>query len=181
MTLTTTAEPVTAGPPAKTPTVGRLSVEYWTVAMDGQDSCGSCDATLTAVTDAIDAVRPVAERLGLAIEVAPRAVSTWAEALQHRIVASPTIRAEGLELTPSHQDESETRQWHWRGGETASTPFPAVVDLLVQALAARSRAVSDYLTNGGPAPYVRRYLQTAPAAEPSATGAASCGTSSGCG
>lgn len=153
----------------------RLSVQYWTVTMNGQDSCGSCDATLTALREAADQLRPLAGQLGITIDIDTRAVTTWSQVLDHAIVASPTIRAEGHELRPTHPDHTEQRVWHWRGTSTA-LPAEALTDLLVRALAARSQQIDDYVTRGGPAPYVRQYLPTAQPTIPTPDGTAStCG------
>jgi hypothetical protein len=157
-----TAERAPAGPDAVMPGV-RLVVEYWTVTMDGQVSCGSCDQTLTVVAEAVEDVRPLAERIGLAIEFQPRSVATLAEALDQQIVASPTIRAAGLELRPDHPDESEARRWEWRGTITTSVRPEALLEFLIQAVAARSQQLAGYLSSGGPAGYVRQYLQATPA------------------
>jgi hypothetical protein len=159
----------------------RLQVEYWTVTMDQQSSCGSCDETLTELSSVVDSVRPLAGRLGIAVEVVPRTVATWLEAVDHGIVASPTIRAAGIEVRPSHPDGSETRVWEWRGTTTGSPTPDALFDFLVRAVAVRSEQVSDYLASGGPAPYVRHYLQAAPsfhvpsAADAPASATGSCG------
>ncbi|HWM72641.1 MAG TPA: hypothetical protein VNQ53_02820 [Nocardioides sp.] len=160
-----------------------LVVEYWTVTMGGQASCGSCDDTLANVNTALDMVGLLAERLDLAIQLVPRTVTTWADAVSHGIVASPTLRAAGLELRPSHRDASETRLWRWRGATTASANPDAVADFLVRALGARSAQIDEYFASGGPAPYVRQFLRAAPAmetalaAEVSASGSCGCGPS----
>jgi hypothetical protein len=159
---TSTAEDAPAVPDAVMSRV-RVVVEYWTVTMDGQASCGSCDQTLTAVAEAVDDVRPLAERIGLAVEIQPRSVATWAEAMDQQIVASPTIRAAGVELRPDHSDESEARRWEWRGTTTSSVRPEAVLDFLIQAVSARSWQLAGYLSSGGPAGYVRQYLQDPPA------------------
>lgn len=73
--------------------VARLEVESWTVAMDDQESCGACDVTLSVVRDALEEVHSLADRLGITVGVVPRTVASRPEAVQHAIVASPTIRA----------------------------------------------------------------------------------------
>jgi hypothetical protein len=157
----------------------RLAVEYWTVTMDGQGSCGSCDQTLTEVGSAMDTVRPLAARLGITVDLLPRTIATWAEAVDHGVVASPTIRAAGVELRPSHPDDTDTRVWAWRGTTTTSATPEALLDFLVQALAARSQQLGGYLAGGGPASYVRQFLQAAPAAEAPASSACGCGPAAG--
>ncbi|MFD0900088.1 hypothetical protein [Actinomadura sediminis] len=151
----------------------RLIVEYWTVAMEDQDSCGSCDATLALLHEAIDAVRPFAERLGIVIDVAASKITTWDDAVEQGIVASPTIRAEGLEMRPVHPDGSQARVWSWRGTVGASPAPEALLDLLLRAVAERSRRLGAYLAEGGPAPYVRTYLRATAAADTAPT--ATCG------
>lgn len=136
-----------------------LVVEYWTVGMDGQDACVSCDQTLNVLDQAVDIIRPIAERLGITVNVRPRTITTWTEALDHGIVASPTIRVAGIELRPTHPDDSEARQWTWRGDATPAVASEAVLDILIRALAARSEQIGHYLSSGGPAPYVRQFLQ----------------------
>ncbi len=160
-TVTSAPQPVTH--PETAAPLARLRVEYWTVTMDGQSSCGSCDETLAVVTEALDTIRPLARRLGIAVDLLPRACATWADAVEHAMAASPTIRAAGIELRPSHPDNSEDRRWQWRGTTTASATPQALLDFLVQAIAARSREVGDYLASGGPRPYVRQFLRAASA------------------
>ncbi len=159
----------------------RLRIEYWTVTMNGQSSCGSCDETLTGLTQALGTIEPLARRIGIAVEVEPRACTTWAEAIDHAIAASPTIRAAGLELRPSHPDGSEARAWRWHGTTTSTASPQALLDFLLQAVAARSREVADYLDSGGPSPYVRQFLpadraiDTASEAPSSSDGGCGCG------
>lgn len=153
----------------------RLIVEYWTVAMNGQSSCGSCDETRTIVDHAIEAVRPLATQLGIHLDILPRTVTTTAEATNHAIAASPTIRTTGFELRPSHPDTSETRIWQWRGHQTASLPHEAALDLLLQALTTRSTQINTYLEHGGPSDYVRRFLTEHPNAETACEPAITCG------
>ena len=147
------------------PPGGRLAVEYWTVVMGSQDSCTSCDQTLAEVGSAVDTVRPLAARLGITIELLPRTITTWPEAVDHGVVASPTLRAAGLEFRPSHPDESDARVWEWRGMAASSAPPEALLDFLVQAIAARSQQLGGYLARGGPAAYVRQFLRAAPTAQ----------------
>lgn len=157
------------------PPMTRLTVEYWTVDMEGQSSCGSCDVTLTALQEAVATIRPVADRLGLAVDVVPRTVTTWSEAVENAIVASPTIRAGGAELRPAHPDGgTEERVWQWRGQQAGEAPAEALLDFLVQAVGVRSRAIGDYLAAGGPAPYLRRFLREAPAPDAPTMTAGSC-------
>ncbi len=156
------------------PPMTRLTVEYWTVAMEGQSSCGSCDVTLTALQEAVATIRPIADRLGLFVDVVSRTVATWSEAVENGIVASPTIRAGGAELRPAHLDGSEERVWQWRGQQAGEVPAEALLDFLVQAVGVRSRAIGDYLAAGGPAPYLRRFLREAPGPDASTMAAGSC-------
>ncbi|WP_433500727.1 DUF2703 domain-containing protein [Sphaerimonospora sp. CA-214678] len=153
----------------------RLTVDYWTVAMNGQDSCGSCDATLATLTEAIEMIRPLATRLGITIDVQPRTVDRWAEAIEYGISASPTIRAAGVELRPCHPDGSEHRLWTWRGETGAELPVEAALDGLLRALVARSAQLGGFLADGGPSPYIRQHLSTS--RQPTTIGGSSgCGT-----
>lgn len=178
-TMTTTHTTAAAHSPPAAGESTRLAVEYWTVTMEGQSSCGSCDATRTVVEGVLEDARPLAIRLGIYLEVLPRTIATWAEALDHGIVASPTVRAAGFELRPSHPDTSESRVWQWRGRQTASLPEDAALDLLLRALAARSAQIGEYLERGGPSAYLRRFLLEQPAPQPATD--ISCGAATGCG
>ncbi|ARQ70618.1 DUF2703 domain-containing protein [Streptomyces marincola] len=168
----TTAE---ATAPAALP-AARLTIEYWTVTMEGQTSCGSCDTTLTTLTDAAATLRPLAERLGIRIDILPRTVTTWAEAFEHGITASPTIRTATADLRPAHPDDTETRLWSWRGSRHTTLPEAALLDFLTRALSARSAEIGDYLDQGGPAPYLRRFLSEPAAAPATAPQETSCAT-----
>jgi hypothetical protein len=156
---------VSSTTPATATPAARLVIEYWTVAMDGLSSCGSCDETRAVIADALDTIHPLAQPLGIAVELLPRVCESWAEAVDHAIVASPTIRAAGSEFRPSHPDNSEARVWQWRGRITPALTPEAALDFLVQAIAARSQQLGDYLASGGPAPYVRQFLQIAQTSE----------------
>jgi hypothetical protein len=158
-----TEAPTPSGAAAATPET-RLVVEYWTVTMDGEGSCASCDDTLDVVNEAVAMIRPLAQHLGMTIELVPRTVATWSDAVDHEIAASPTVRAAGIELRPSHPDTSDTRIWNWRGTTSMSLPPQAVLDLLVQAVSDQSSRLGEFLVKGGPTPYVRQFLQEAPAA-----------------
>jgi hypothetical protein len=155
----------------------RLEVEYWTVSMEEQQSCDSCDDTFTALTDSVDTVRPLAERLGVVVDIVPRTVETWTEAVGHGIVASPTIRAAGIELRPVHPDNSEARFWEWRGATSSSVSSKSLLDFLIRALAVRSEQLNVYLADGGPAAYVRRFLRQAPRVETPEPASCGCGPS----
>lgn len=175
MTTTTAPAPATDGTtplPTESP---RLTVEYWSVTMDGQSSCGSCDETRTVVEHAIEAVRPLATRLGVHLDLLSRTVTTRAQAIDHAIVASPTIRAAGFDLHPTHPDTSENRIWKWRGHQTNALPEEAALDLVLRALTARSTQISAYLDHGGPSAYVRGYLTEKPTADTSCRPATNCG------
>ncbi|HEX2312596.1 MAG TPA: hypothetical protein VHJ17_02620 [Thermomonospora sp.] len=164
--------------PTDTPVAeARLVIEYWTVAM-GDASCDTCDSTLATLTGAVETLGPLAGRLGITLEVVPRTVSTWAQALEHEITASPTIRAAGVTLRPSHPDDTERRLWTWRGRTGTALPQEAVLDTLLQALAAHSSRIGDYLAQGGPSGYLRRFL-SAPASAPS-TRSAPCESGTAC-
>ncbi|PJF01994.1 hypothetical protein CUT44_00025 [Streptomyces carminius] len=175
----TDASPAPGSPPSPEPGA-RLAVDYWTVAMEGQDSCGACDETFATLTRAADTVRPLAAQLGITLDITRRTVATWQEAVEHGIRASPALRAAGTELRPAHPDDSEARVWSWRGAHHASLPLAAAVDFLLRAVAARSAQLGDFLSRGGPSPYLRRFL-TASAAEAPAAGAVACGPSGSCG
>jgi hypothetical protein len=151
-----------------------LAVEYWTVVMNGQGSCDSCDDTLGVLDAALEEVRPIAQLLGLAVEVVPRAVESWTDAVENGIVASPTLRAAGVELRPSHPDRSEARVWRWRGITTGSARLESLLDFLIRALAVRSEQINTYLVGGGPAPYVRQFLESAPVLAAVAPDSSSC-------
>jgi hypothetical protein len=168
------------GSPPSPESGARLAVDYWTVAMEGQDSCGACDETFAALTRAADTVRPLAEQLGLTLDITRRTVATWQEAVEHGIGASPTLRAAGAELCPAHRDSSEARVWSWRGAHHASPPSAAVMDFLLRAMAARSAQLDDFLSRGGPSPYLRRFLAV-PADGAPAAGTAACGPGGSCG
>lgn len=156
--MTTATTPALSPTTTTPPVAARLTVDYWTVAMDGQNSCGSCDAVQTALTGAAQTLRPLAETLGIVIDIVPRTVTTWEEAVEHGITASPTVRAEDTELRPVHPDDSETRLWTWRGTQYSAPPEAALLDFLLRALSARSASIGTYLTQGGPSPYMRQFL-----------------------
>lgn len=176
--MTATAHAATASDAAGSAPRTPLVIDYWTVAMGEEASCGSCDETLTVLDRAVDTVRPFADQLGIALKITPRTISTWDQALEHQITASPTIRAEGSELCPSHPDGTETRLWIWRGETTNSLQPQAALDFVLQALTACSRQLSDYLAHGGPSPYLRQFLSVSSATAPAATEA--CGLSAAC-
>ncbi|MDA8368397.1 MAG: hypothetical protein M0026_00825 [Nocardiopsaceae bacterium] len=177
--MTATAHAATASGAAGTPAPNApLVIDYWTVVMGEETSCSSCDETLTVLNGAIDTIRPLADQLGITVKITPRTVSTWDQALEHRITASPTMRAEGIELCPSHPDGTETRRWTWRSETTNSLQPQAALDFVLQALCARSRQLGDYLSRGGPSLYLRRFL-SAPVT-PEHGQATSCGAGGTC-
>lgn len=176
--MTTTAHTATASDAAGSAPRTPLVIDYWTVAMGEEASCGSCDETLTVLDRAVDTVRPFADQLGIALKITPRTISTWDQALEHQITASPTIRGEGIELCPSHPDGTETRLWTWRGETTNSLQPQAALDFVLQALTACSRQLSDYLSHGGPSPYLRQFLDAPATAKPGQP--ISCGADGAC-
>ena len=148
-------------------------VEYLTVEMAGQATCGSCDDTLTSLRSAIAAVEPLAADLGLQIRVEELAVRSHAQALEHEVVASPTIRSEGVVLAPAHVTGSEARRWTWRGDLGPEPSRGQLIDLLLAALMSRSQRLERFLASGGPDAYVRSHLlATEPAAVPEPAAAA---------
>jgi hypothetical protein len=97
-----------------------MVVDYWTVAMGDQISCAPSDATLATLMDAAKTLAPLAARLGFDLEVRPGTITSWVEALDHRVAASPTIRVAGRELRPVHDGPASYVRRYLRPAESVS-------------------------------------------------------------
>lgn len=166
----------------------RLEIEL--LALD-LATCTRCTDAAAAIEAALVDLEPILAQVGMGVRFAKRVVRTEAEAVEHRLLSSPTLRIQGedvaLELRESRCDDCcalasgssvDCRVWLWQGREYSSPPKALFLDALLRgyarAMAPRPAAAAD------PAPFVlpenlRRFFAARASAAPrGASHASSC-------
>ena len=134
---------------------GRLKVQL--LFLD-ENVCKPCGGTSQALDEAVELVSAGLEAMGTRLEVERIHIATREDAIDHRLITSPTIRINGVDIDPDRtQDECETcgdiaggdtkvdcRTWHWRGEVHSSAPVGKIVEaILAAAVSGKSEPGSD--------------------------------------
>lgn len=137
-----------------------LTVEVLGVEMSkqtGAAGCSSCDETRGRLVEALAAVQPLFDMVGVEPKIVDRWISSEHEARSERVSASPTIRIGSVEVKPQHVDNSEKgRIWQWQGKDYTQPPVGLLLDLLMKGYAQSQSA--DSLDAAAISPYLKQFF-----------------------
>ncbi|SFD14463.1 DUF2703 domain-containing protein [Tropicimonas isoalkanivorans] len=132
---------------------GSLKLEF--LFLD-ESVCKPCGGTGQALDEALQIVAAPLEALGVTLEVERIHVATREDAIAHQLVASPTIRIDGVDIDPDTtqgecascgeiaggQTTVNCRTWHWKGKVYSSAPVGKIVESILNAATAGTRETS---------------------------------------
>ena len=104
-------------------------------------TCARCVPTGDQLEKAVRLLTPVAEAMGIELKYRAIVVQSEAEAKQHALLSSPTIRINGRDIAQDIREsvcEScgdltgnnalvDCREWHYRGKVYSSAPLPMLL------------------------------------------------------
>jgi hypothetical protein len=110
--------------------------------------CARCVPTGDQLENAVRLLTPVAEAMGIALEYKAIVVQSEAEAKQHSLLSSPTIRLNGRDIAQDIREsvcescgdltENNTvvdcREWHYRGKVYSAAPLPMLLEAVMGAM-----------------------------------------------
>lgn len=136
-----------------------LNVTFLEVDMSsaGESSCGECDTTHQCLDGAIAVVEPLFRELGIEIQVKRELVKTAQQARELNFQASPTIRVEGHNLTPEHQEDGSCL-WTWYGERTTNPPKAMIIDTLLRGYVQSTPANQPAKAAAELHPYLQQFL-----------------------
>ena len=112
------------------------------------NTCKRCVPTGDQLRVAVNLLAPVAEVLGIDLRHHEIVVQTPAEAKEHALLSSPTIRLNGRDIAQDiRESECEScgdltinntsvdcREWHYRGKVYSAAPVPMLVEAIMGAM-----------------------------------------------
>ena len=112
------------------------------------NTCERCVPTGDQLRVAVGLLAPVAEALGIDLRHHETVVRTAAEAKEHALLSSPTIRLNGRDIAQDiRESECEScgdltanntsvdcREWHYRGKVYFSAPAPMLIEAIMDAM-----------------------------------------------
>lgn len=139
-----------------------LNVTFLEVDMSsaGESGCGECDSTRQRLDAAIAVVKPLFRDLDIEIQVKRELVKTAQQAQALNFHASPTIRVEGYNLAPEHQDDG-SRIWTWRDERTTNPPKAMIIDALLRGYVQSTPATQLARQATELHPYLQQFLNAA--------------------
>ena len=111
-------------------------------------TCARCVPTGDQLQKAVRLLAPVAEAMGIELKYRAIVVQSEAEAKQHALLSSPTIRLNGRDIAQDIREsvcescgdltENNTlvdcREWHYRGNVYSSAPLPMLLEVVMGAM-----------------------------------------------
>jgi hypothetical protein len=112
------------------------------------ETCKRCVPTGDQLKVAVNLLAPAAEALGIDLRHHETIVQTPAEAKEHGLLSSPTIRLNGRDIAQDiRESECEScgdltinntsvdcREWHYRGKVYSAAPVPMLVEAIMTAM-----------------------------------------------
>ena len=128
------------------------------------DQCNRCGRTLHQLEEAIAAVKPALDAIGLVIELEKRVVATIQEAEALGFVSSPTIRIGGADVLNTVTETAcdpcaelygcdgsiDCRVWPWRGETHEAAPAGLLVEAILHAAVNPSKPKAQVPWHGVP-------------------------------
>jgi hypothetical protein len=110
--------------------------------------CARCVPTGDQLQKAVRLLTPVAEALGIELKYRAIIVQSEAEAKQHALLSSPTIRINGRDIAQDIREsvcEScgdltennilvDCREWHYAGKVYSSAPLPLLLEAIMESM-----------------------------------------------
>jgi len=110
--------------------------------------CARCVPTGDQLQKAVRLLTPVAEALGIELQYQAIIVQSEAEAKQHALLSSPTIRINGRDIAQDIREsvcescgdltENNTlvdcREWHYEGKVYSSAPLPLLLEAIMGSM-----------------------------------------------
>ena len=110
--------------------------------------CARCVPTGDQLENAVRILTPVAEAMGIVLKYRAIVVQSEAEAKEHALLSSPTIRINGRDIAQDIREsvcescgdltENNTvvdcREWHYRGKVYSSAPLPMLLEVVIGAM-----------------------------------------------
>lgn len=123
-----------------------VTVDVELLALD-LNTCTRCTGSLANLETALALARPVLEAAGIVARVQRRVIATEEEARRHRLLASPTLRINGLDLASDLEESlcdactdlcgcgegTRCRVWHYHGEVHEQAPVGLIVEGLLRA------------------------------------------------
>jgi hypothetical protein len=93
--------------------------------------------SLLALNESIGELTNILNASGLYIEINQTLISTQEQAIAHRLVCSPTIRINGIDIaqtTHSTIDDFGFRVWNYKGAIYSAAPKPLILSAIIKAI-----------------------------------------------
>jgi len=117
-------------------------------------ACEPCGETAQSLETAAEAARPPLEAMGYSLSIEKKHITSRALAKAERLVSSPTIRVNGIDIDPAVTEDDcpscgtlagddtkvNCRIWHWRGQVFPAAPVGKIVESLMIAAAGTAQA-----------------------------------------
>ena len=167
MTNTHTAGPASGGTESRPP----VEIDFHFL---DSEVCGRCRDTSTHLDTALETLRPVAELLGLRLDVRKTKVESAQQARELGFVSSPTIRVNGTDIAPEIEEsvcepcgdlcgcgeDFQCRVWRWRGEVHRAAPAGLIAEAVLRALVGRPDiATSDGREGVEPPLQLRQFFE----------------------
>ena len=167
MTKLHPAEPTSANTEARSP----VEIDFHFL---DSEVCGRCRDTGVHLDTALDTLRPVADILGLPLDVRKTKVESADQARRLGFVSSPTIRVNGADIAPEIEEsvcepcgdlcgcgeDFHCRVWRWRGEAHHAAPAGLIAEAIVRAFAGvPATAKSDRREPAEPPLQLRQFFE----------------------
>ena len=110
--------------------------------------CARCVPTGDQLQKAVRLLTPVAEALGIELKYQAIIVQSAAEAKQHALLSSPTIRINGRDIAQDIRESAcescgdltgnntlvDCREWHYAGKVYSSAPLPLLLEAIMGSM-----------------------------------------------
>ncbi len=110
------------------------------------DTCDRCQDTLSALDEAIKDLSLVMNSAGLYIEVRKTLIDTRQKAIEHKLLCSPTIRINGVDIDGDIRetscgccsdicgDDVDCRVWTYEGEQYTAAPKKLLMNAILKAI-----------------------------------------------
>ncbi|NOR61855.1 MAG: DUF2703 domain-containing protein [Rhodobacteraceae bacterium] len=128
----------------KAPALREMKLEF--LYLD-ESACEPCGETSAKMEKAVEAARGPLAAMGITLNIEKKHIASRAVATAERLVSSPTIRVDGVDIDPAVTEDDcpscgtlagddtkvDCRVWHWRGEVYPAAPVGKIVESLMAA------------------------------------------------